>query len=118
MEESMPVVPSETTLPEIAPMEVEKKEYMTEKRKIAIANARKARTQKIAIRNANKGRAERALKGIKSIFQALKKRQEAPCPKCGGGGPDIPPAPSAPEPKGMRQREGVPKLFGGPKLSF
>ena len=110
----MPVVAGEKKgLPDIVPLDVGKKEYMTEKRKIAIAKARKARSQKIAIRSANKGRAMRALKGIKSMYEAMKKRE---C-TCGGNGTAV--AASAPEKRKQDViNRGIPKLIGGPRLTF
>lgn len=110
--ESMPVVQKDGGLPEIAPIEVDKKEYMTEKRKVAIAKARKARSQKIAVRNANKGRAVRALKGIKSMFESLKKRQ-CTC----GATPEVVSAPAPVKPAQARGNR-MPPLLGGPKVTF
>jgi hypothetical protein len=108
--ESMPVVMGQPAiLPDIVPLEVEKKHYMTEKRKIAIEKARKSKSQKSAVRAANKGRAIRALKGVKSIFMSLNKRNGMclECEKRKAEQNAPPPPPKAEEPRR------IPKLIGG-----
>lgn len=110
-----------SSIPDIQPIPKREKEYMTPKRREALAKARKIRGEKMVIRKNNAKKTKKVLIGLKHMFESLRKKSKGPVPdKIEPNKPSPIVAPHLNLPKismGSRQKEREP-LIGGSKLKW